>query len=83
MKENNPMQYGLFFLLGAVVGATFALLFAPSSGEELRQNIKAQVDTQYSKVQEELEKNMEKMHSAIEKMSGELQSSVSDLQEKI
>jgi gas vesicle protein len=83
MQENNPMQYGLFFLLGAVVGATFALLFAPSSGEELRKNIKSQVDTQYSKVQEELQKNMKKMHSAIDQMSGELQATVNEVKERI
>ena len=43
------MKYALSFLIGTVVGATIALLFAPSSGDELRANIKTQADAQYVK----------------------------------
>ena len=35
------MKEIMYFLLGAVVGATLALLFAPESGKDLRANIQA------------------------------------------
>jgi gas vesicle protein len=46
VNEDNSMKYALSFLLGTAMGAAVALLFAPSSGEELRTNIKTQADTQ-------------------------------------
>ena len=68
------MKYALSFLLGAVMGAAVALLFAPSSGEELRTNIKTQADTQYAQLQDEYQKGMQEMHTKMDKMSSELQS---------
>ena len=44
------MKYAMSFLIGAAVGAAVALLFAPSSGEELRMNIKTQADTQVARL---------------------------------
>ncbi|MGW8226472.1 MAG: YtxH domain-containing protein [Anaerolineales bacterium] len=67
------MKYTLSFLLGALTGALVALLFAPSSGEELRANIKSQADTQYGKVQDQLQKGMQEMQSRMDKMSSDLQ----------
>ena len=70
---DNPMKYALSFLLGAVMGAAVALLFAPSSGEKLRSNIKTQADTQYAKLQDEYQKGLQEMHIRLDKMSSELQ----------
>ena len=67
------MKYAVSFLLGAVFGAAMALLFAPSSGEELRANIKAQADTQYTRLQDEWQKGMHDMQSRMDKMSNDLQ----------
>jgi len=67
------MKYVLSFLLGAVAGAAVALLFAPSSGEELRANIKTQADTQYSKLQDEVQKGMHEMQTRMDKMSSDMQ----------
>jgi gas vesicle protein len=74
MNEENPMKYALSFLLGAAMGAAVALLFAPSSGDELRTNIKTQADTQYGRLQDEYQKGMQEMHAKMDKMSSELQS---------
>jgi gas vesicle protein len=73
MNEENPMKYALSFLLGAAMGAAVALLFAPSSGEELRTNLKTQADTQYARLQDEYQKGMQEMHAKMDKMSSELQ----------
>lgn len=72
MEENRALGYGLSFVLGTILGAVLGLLFAPSSGDELRRNIKEQVDTQYAKAQQELQKGMEKMQATVEKFSHEL-----------
>ena len=73
MYEDNSMKYALSFLLGAVMGAAVALLFAPSSGEELRSNIKTQADTQYAKLQDEYQKGLQEMHARMDKLSSDLQ----------
>lgn len=72
MDEENAMKYALSFLLGAIAGAAAALLFAPSSGEELRTNIKTQADTQYARLQDEYQKGMQEMRAQMDKMSSEL-----------
>ena len=73
MDEETAMKYGLSFLLGAVVGAAVALLFAPSSGEELRANIKTQADTQYARLQDDYQKGLQEIHARLDKMSSDLQ----------
>lgn len=69
------MKFVLSFLLGAMTGAALALMFAPSSGEELRANIKTQADTQYAKLQDEYQKGMQELHARLDKLNSELQSS--------
>lgn len=67
------MKYTLSFLMGIVTGAAIALLLAPSSGEELRSNIKTQADTQYAKLQDEYSKSMQELRTRLDKISSELQ----------
>jgi gas vesicle protein len=71
------MKYGLTFVLGtlfgALIGGAVALLFAPSSGEELRANIKTQADTQYAKLQDQYQKGMNELQTRMDKMSSDLQ----------
>ena len=52
------MRYIVSLILGALIGAGIALLFAPSSGEELRSNIKTQADIQAARAREEWEKGV-------------------------
>ena len=75
MNEENIMKYVLVFLLGALSGAVAALLFAPSSGEELRANIKTQADAQAAKLQSEYQKGMQDMNARIDQLSSQLQAS--------
>ena len=75
MNEENIMKYVLVFLLGALSGAVAALLFAPSSGEELRANIKTQADAKAAKLQSEYQKGMKDMNARIDQLSSQLHAS--------
>jgi gas vesicle protein len=44
---------GLATLLGGLIGANVALLFAPPTGEGLPTNIKTEADAEYVKLQED------------------------------
>ena len=75
------MKYVMGFLFGAVFGAAVAFLSAPSTGEELRANIKTQADTQYAKLQDDWRKGMQELHDRMNKMSGDLQAMASKVKE--
>ena len=66
-KGSNFMS----FLSGAVFGAIIALLYAPTSGEELRGNIREEVDARWQQASEEWDKTMESIQASIEEMSEE------------
>jgi gas vesicle protein len=79
------MKYGITFalgtLFGALIGGAVALLFAPSSGEELRANIKTQADTQYAKLQDQYQKGMTELQTRMDKMSSDVQALASRTKE--
>lgn len=67
------MKYSIAFLVGAAFGALVALMFAPSSGEELRANIKTQADTQYARLKDDWQKGMSEIHSRMDNINSDLQ----------
>ena len=69
----NALSFVLGAVFGAAIGSIVALLFAPSSGEELRTNLKTQADTQYAKLQDEWQKGMHEMQTRMDKMGSDLQ----------
>jgi gas vesicle protein len=77
MDKDNAIGFGLSFLvgvvLGAAIGAATALLLAPSSGEELRNNIKVQADTQYARLQESFQKGMQEVQNRMDRQSNDPQ----------
>ena len=79
------MKYGITFaigtLFGALIGGAVALLFAPSSGEELRANIKTQADTQYARLQDQYQKGMNELQTRMDKMSSDVQALASSTKE--
>ncbi len=54
--------------MGAILGALIALLFAPSSGEELRSNIKTQMDIQAARAREEWQKGVQVVQERVGKL---------------
>ena len=67
------MKFIIGFIWGAIIGAAVALLYAPSTGEELRANIKTQADAQYAKLHDEWQEGMSKLQNRMDKISGDLQ----------
>jgi len=67
------MKYAMGFLWGAIVGVAIGLLYAPSSGEELRTELKTQADVQYAKLQDEWQKNKQDLQNRLDKVSSEIQ----------
>jgi gas vesicle protein len=52
-RDDNSLELTFAFLLGGVVGATVALLFAPASGEQTRKRIREATDEVSSNVSEQ------------------------------
>ena len=60
--ESNFIEVSFAFLLGSLVGATIALLYAPTSGEQTRQKIREKSD----EVQENLRNQYGKLSDKAE-----------------
>ena len=66
------MKEMIYFLLGAAVGAIFALLFAPQSGQELRANIQTTAEKDWGKLQAEWQTGMKKTQERLDQMQSDL-----------
>lgn len=75
------MKYLLSFLMGAAAGAAVALMLAPSSGEELRANIKTQADTQYARLQDEWQHGMDQMQTRMDRLNDDMHTLTEHLKE--
>lgn len=62
------------FILGALVGAAVALLYAPQSGEELRANLREEAQVERQRLQAQYEKSMKDLQERIDKIQGDVQS---------
>jgi gas vesicle protein len=67
--------------LGALLGALIALLFAPSSGKELRTNIKSSVDTQVAKGKETWNDAMQSADERVKQIKKDVQQRVGQPEE--
>ena len=72
----------LSFIAGALFGAVIALLYAPTSGEELRGQIRDEADIRLQKASEEWAKAMENMQQSIDEMSVEVKTRLDQLAKK-
>jgi gas vesicle protein len=68
------MKFAISFLFGVLIGAVVPLLFTPSSGKELRSNIKKETDVQVNKAMDELQKSMNDLQDQVDKLSNKLNS---------
>jgi len=75
------MKYISIFLTGALAGGVVALLFAPSSGAELRMNIKTRANDEYERLQNEMQKGMQELRTRMDKMGGDIQATTGQTEE--
>ena len=68
----------VYFVLGAAVGATFALLFAPKSGAELRADLQATAEKDLSRLQAAMAKTNERL----DQMQADLKQALQQAQEE-
>ena len=66
------MKEIVYFVMGAAVGATVALLFAPKSGAELRADLQATAEKDKARLQEDWQAAMAKTNEQVDKMKAEL-----------
>ena len=60
------------FLAGSVFGAVVALLYAPSSGEELRSQIRDEADVRWRKAQADLDQTVKSIQKSVEETRQEV-----------
>ena len=59
------MKEIVYFVMGAAVGATVALLFAPKSGAELRADLQATAEKDKARLQEDWQAAMAKTNEQV------------------
>lgn len=66
------MKEIVFFLLGAAAGAVIALMFAPTSGAELRDQIQATAEKDLERLQSDWQKGMQKTNEKLDGLQADL-----------
>lgn len=64
MSEHRTLDFLKGLLIGGAVGAIVALLYAPKSGKETREDISRKVEDLYDRAREEYEESMAKARKA-------------------
>lgn len=91
MSERNGFASTMFtFLTGAAIGAGFALLFAPRSGEETRRKIREagnqlsdDARESYERISRDAQKVVEQVKATSEKTLAQVKSLVNEAKESI
>jgi len=76
------MKEIVYFVLGVAVGATFALLFAPKSGAELRADLQATAEKDLSRLQADWQAAMAKTNERLDQVQADLKQALQQAQEK-
>lgn len=70
------MRYVITFLAGAFVGAAAALLYAPSSGEELRMQIREGAEAEFQKAEAEWQKALADLSEKFDQLRQEIRAQI-------
>jgi gas vesicle protein len=68
------MRYFSGFFMGILVGVGIGLLFAPSSGEELRAQIQQEAEIELKKLEAEWHRRLQQVQKSIEETRNEVKS---------
>ncbi len=66
------MKYFSGFFMGILVGVGIGLLFAPSSGEELRAQIQQEAEIELKKLEAEWQRRLQQVQKSIEETRNEV-----------
>jgi gas vesicle protein len=66
------MKYFSGFFMGILVGVGIGLLFAPSSGEELRAQIQQEAEIELKKLEAEWRRRLQQVQKSIEETRNEV-----------
>jgi gas vesicle protein len=69
-----------FFLLGVAVGAVAALMFAPASGAELRDQIRTAAEEEASRLQADWQTGLQKTNEKLDKLQADLKKALQQAQ---
>ena len=79
--KNTGISF-LSFLFGAIFGAIIALLYAPTSGEELRTQIRDEADIRLRQASEEWDRSLKALQKSMEETSTEIKDYIDQLSVK-
>ena len=67
------MKLAIGFLGGVIAGAVAALLFAPTTGQELRKQLADEASTQWETANSQLQKSMDNMQDQMSRLQAQVQ----------
>lgn len=76
------MRFMIGFVAGTAVGALLALLFAPSSGEELRGQISRESEARYRRAEDEMHRRMAEMHDKMDELTSQVKEAAQQARKK-
>ncbi len=66
MSDNRTLEFVKGVLIGGALGAVAALLYAPKSGRETREELSGRMDDMYAKAREEYDSSLERARKSYE-----------------
>lgn len=81
-KENNVISIISAFAIGGLIGAGLALLMAPQSGQETRNQIKNRTEEMRGKAVETAEQTRHKAEKAINEIADQTKQKVDDVRKR-
>lgn len=77
----NTLNFFAGMIVGGVLGAMAALLYAPQSGAELRANLQEQANAERQRLQTLYEKQLDEVKSQLDKAQKDVQSVLEQTQQ--
>lgn len=66
MADNRGMEFLRGFIIGGAIGTVLALLYAPKSGRETREDLRGRMDDMYEKARDEYEVSLDRARQSYE-----------------
>lgn len=79
----NASNFFAGMIVGAVIGAVAALLYAPQSGPELRANLQKQADAERQQLRTLYEKQLGELQSQVDKVHKDVQTALEQTKQTV